>query len=200
MKRRHAAALVVLAACSSPAPAHLSRGPRTSTTAVDGGEAATREGAGAAVESPPASTTTSPPSTVAETGPTPSGPGPAASSALPPAPKPTAPEPASAESSPSTGPAPGASVALATWYGSESGSTTANGDHFDPEGVTFAHLSMQFGTRVRFCGPLGCVVATCTDRGPAAYTGKQFDLSRGAFRAIAPLSAGVVSVTWAVVG
>lgn len=93
-----------------------------------------------------------------------------------------------------------AATARVSWYGAESGSHTANGDAYDPAGLTFAHLSMPFGTRVRFCGPLGCVVATCTDRGPAVWTGKTFDLSRGAFALVAPLSAGVATVTWERVG
>lgn len=94
----------------------------------------------------------------------------------------------------------GGQVARASWYGSESGTHTANGDRYDPAGLTFAHRSMAFGTVVRFCGPSGCVVATCTDRGPAAWTGKTFDLSRGAFARVAPLSAGVTDVTWTVIG
>jgi rare lipoprotein A (peptidoglycan hydrolase) len=93
-----------------------------------------------------------------------------------------------------------AATARVSWYGDESGSHTANGERFDPSGLTFAHLSMPFGTQVRFCGPLGCVVATCTDRGPASWTGKTFDLSRGAFARVAPLSAGVATVTWERVG
>jgi rare lipoprotein A len=91
-------------------------------------------------------------------------------------------------------------VARVSWYGSESGTHTANGDRYDPSGLTFAHRTMAFGTVVRFCGPLGCVVATCTDRGPAAWTGKTFDLSQAAFARVAPLSAGVTDVTWEVIG
>lgn len=93
-----------------------------------------------------------------------------------------------------------AATARVSWYGAESGSHTANGDVYDPNGLTFAHLSMPFGTRVVFRGPLGSVTATCTDRGPSAWTGKTFDLSRGAFARVAPLSAGVAVVTWEVVG
>ena len=95
---------------------------------------------------------------------------------------------------------PGASgQARASWYGSESGARTANGDAYDPDGLTFAHLSLPFGARVRFTGPLGSVVATCTDRGPFV-TGRAFDLSRGTFARIAPLSVGVITVTWERVG
>ncbi len=93
-----------------------------------------------------------------------------------------------------------AATARVSWYGDESGTHTANGDRWDPSGLTFAHLRMPFGTKVKFCGPLGCVVARCTDRGPAAWTGKTFDLSEAAFARVAPLSAGVATVTWEVVG
>lgn len=91
-------------------------------------------------------------------------------------------------------------VALASWYGEEfRGSLTASGEPFDPDELTFAHRTLAFGTQARFCGPSGCVVATCTDRGPAAWTGKTFDLSRAAFARIAPLGVGVAEVEWAVV-
>lgn len=88
----------------------------------------------------------------------------------------------------------------ASWYGDESGSHTANGERYDPAGLTFAHRTMPFGTRVRFCRGGACVVARCSDRGPASWTGRDFDLSRAAFAAISPLSAGVATVTWERVG
>lgn len=91
-------------------------------------------------------------------------------------------------------------LALASWYGAESGALTANGDVYDPDGLTFAHLTLPFGTRVTFCGPLGCVTATCTDRGPVASTGRTFDLSRAAFARVAPLRQGVAEVSWEVAG
>lgn len=92
-----------------------------------------------------------------------------------------------------------ADIATASWYGSESGTVTANGEVFDPFGLTFANLHMGFGTLVEFCVHGSCVVARCTDRGPAAWTGRQFDLSEGAFQQIAPLSQGVAQVVWRVV-
>ena len=125
---------------------------------------------------------------------------PAATSTVPPAVS-TSGERAAA--SPSSGPPPATgSAALqtgrASWYAR--GRWTASGERFNPDGLSFAHRSMAFGTLVRFCRGEACVVARCTDRGPAAWTRRDFDLSRGAFRALAPLSAGVVVVTWSVVG
>lgn len=84
----------------------------------------------------------------------------------------------------------------ASWYGDESGSHTAQGEPYDPDGLTFAHRSMAFGAPVRFCRRGRCVVATCADRGPATWTGRDFDLSRATFRALAPLDDGVATVTW----
>lgn len=96
-----------------------------------------------------------------------------------------------------TGGGDGAPTATArvSWYGAESGSRTADGTPFDGSQMVFAHRSMAFGTMVRFCGPLGCVVARCADRGPFVG-GRLFDLSRAAFAAVAPLSSGVATVTW----
>ncbi len=86
-------------------------------------------------------------------------------------------------------------TARVSWYGAESGSRTADGTPFDGSQMVFAHRSMAFGTLVRFCGPLGCVVARCADRGPL-IGGRLFDLSRAAFETVAPLSSGVATVTW----
>lgn len=88
--------------------------------------------------------------------------------------------------------------AMASWYGAESGSSTANGEHFDGTSLTFAHRTLAFGTRVRFCHDGRCVVARCNDRGPFV-AGRTFDLSRATFASIASTGAGVISVRWAVV-
>lgn len=96
---------------------------------------------------------------------------------------------------PPAAPAAGA-TAKATWY--QDGSGTANGERFNADGLTFAHRKMAFGTVVRFCHAGRCVDARCNDRGPFV-DGVTFDLSRGAFRSIAPLGSGVIAVTWAAV-
>lgn len=84
----------------------------------------------------------------------------------------------------------------ASWYAR--GSTTASGERFDADGLSAAHRTLAFGTRLRVCRPVGepCVVVVVNDRGPNARTGRELDLSRGAFAAIAPLGAGVVDVVW----
>jgi rare lipoprotein A len=71
----------------------------------------------------------------------------------------------------------------ASYYGSESGHRTASGARFRPAGLTAAHRSLPFGTRLQVCFR-SCVVVVVNDRGPAKWTGRSLDLSRGAARVI----------------
>lgn len=79
----------------------------------------------------------------------------------------------------------------ASWYGSESGNRTANGEHFNPHGLTAAHRSMRFGTAVRVSYRGRSVVVRINDRGPAKWTGRCIDLSQGAAARIGLIRAGV---------
>ena len=87
-----------------------------------------------------------------------------------------------------------ADTARASFYGAESGHATASGKRFDPEGLTAAHRSLPFGTRLRVALGSRAVVVTVTDRGPAAWTGRALDLSRGAARALGLERRGVATV------
>ena len=71
----------------------------------------------------------------------------------------------------------------ASWYGS--GHRTANGERFNPNGLTAAHRSLPFGTRVRVENRRTgrSVVVRINDRGPFAR-GRIIDLSRGSARAL----------------
>ncbi len=71
----------------------------------------------------------------------------------------------------------------ASWYAS--GHRTANGEHFNPNGLTAAHRSLPFGTRVLVTNRTNgrSVVVRINDRGPFVG-GRQIDLARGAARAI----------------
>lgn len=71
----------------------------------------------------------------------------------------------------------------ASWYGS--GHRTASGEHFDPNGMTAAHRSLPFGTRVRVENRRTgrSVVVRINDRGPFVH-GRIIDLSRGSARAL----------------
>ncbi|MDN3278770.1 septal ring lytic transglycosylase RlpA family protein [Frankia sp. RB7] len=84
---------------------------------------------------------------------------------------------------------------MASWYGFESGSRTANGERFNPHGLTCAHRSLPFGTRLQVSYRGRSVVCRVNDRGPAKWTGRSVDLSLGAARAIGMADAGVGRVT-----
>lgn len=72
-----------------------------------------------------------------------------------------------------------AQCGTASWYGSESGSTTASGQHFNPAGMTAAHRTLPFGTKVKVTYEGKSVVVTINDRGPF-HGGRIIDLSAGA--------------------
>ncbi|MGX7704272.1 septal ring lytic transglycosylase RlpA family protein [Methylobacterium sp. Gmos1] len=84
----------------------------------------------------------------------------------------------------------------ASWYAS--GHRTASGERFNPNGLTAAHRSLPFGTRVRVTNQANgrSVVVRINDRGPFAH-GRIIDLARGAGRAIG--MNGVARVAVAVV-
>jgi rare lipoprotein A len=75
------------------------------------------------------------------------------------------------------------------------GQRAANGSRFDAYGLTAAHPSLPFGTKVlvknRNNGK--AVAVTITDRGPYAH-GRILDLSYGSFSRIASPSQGEASI------
>lgn len=74
----------------------------------------------------------------------------------------------------------------ASWYGPGfHGRLTANGERFNQDGLTAAHKSLPFGTRVRVTNLANgrSVVVRINDRGPYV-AGRSLDLARGAARAI----------------
>ena len=83
----------------------------------------------------------------------------------------------------------------ASYY--DEGQTTANGEAFNPEALTAAHKTLPFNTRVRVTNPDNgkSVVVRINDRGPFV-DGRCIDLSRAAFRAIASLSQGELTVKY----
>jgi len=86
----------------------------------------------------------------------------------------------------------------ASYYAS--GSTTANGEHFYPDGLTAAHRTLAFGTKVKVTNTANgaSVIVRINDRGPYV-SGRCMDLSRGAMRAVGGISAGVITITYQVV-
>ncbi|GAA1849263.1 septal ring lytic transglycosylase RlpA family protein [Asanoa iriomotensis] len=106
------------------------------------------------------------------------------------------PTPARTTSKPATG---GTVVSSGTCGASyyDEGQMTANGEVFDPEALTAAHKTLPFNTRVRVTNPSNgkSVVVRINDRGPFVE-GRCIDLSRAAFRAIASLSQGELTVKY----
>lgn len=80
------------------------------------------------------------------------------------------------------GPCDGQHV-VATWY--DTGTQTASGEPFNPNGHTAAHRTLPFGSHVTVTNPRSgkSVTVTINDRGPFTK-GVTLDLARGAARAI----------------
>ena len=96
------------------------------------------------------------------------------------------------------------SVGTASFYGNnpgEGGPLTANGERYNSGGLTAAHRTLPFGTRVRVTSPRTgrSVVVRINDRGPF-IGGRIIDLSTGAARAIGLTSTGVGTVRMDVLG
>jgi rare lipoprotein A len=79
------------------------------------------------------------------------------------------------------------------------GQKTANGENFNPDGLTAAHKTLKFGTIVRVTNLANgkSVDVRINDRGPFV-AGRCLDLSRGAFVKIASVSAGVINAKYEV--
>jgi rare lipoprotein A len=77
----------------------------------------------------------------------------------------------------------------ASWY--ECCKKTANGEKFDPEGMTAAHRSLRFGTRLRVTNPSNgkSVIVRINDRGPF-IKGVDLDVSRGVARQLDMIKKG----------
>lgn len=85
-----------------------------------------------------------------------------------------------------------ASPVVASFY--HEGSRTASGERFHADGMTCAHRTLRFGTRVRVTYHGRSAVCRVTDRGPALWTHRNIDLSRGTARAIGMLKVGVAKI------
>ena len=83
----------------------------------------------------------------------------------------------------------------ASWY--KDGRRTANGERFNPDGLTAAHRTMPFGTRLRLTHNGTSAIVRINDRGPFVR-GKQLDLSRGAARQLGCIPKGSCVVTYTV--
>lgn len=88
---------------------------------------------------------------------------------------------------------------VASYY--QSGHTTASGARYNPDGLTAAHRTLPFGTRVRVThmGSGRTVNVTINDRGPF-ISGRAIDLSRGAARVIGMIGSGLARVSVEILG
>ena len=83
----------------------------------------------------------------------------------------------------------GSMVSSYYWQGKQ----TANGEHYNSEGLTAAHKTLPFGTKLRVTYHGKSVVVRVNDRGPF-IKGRNLDLSRGAARRLGMLNTGVATV------
>lgn len=81
----------------------------------------------------------------------------------------------------------------ASWY--QMGHTTANGESYNPDGLTAAHRNLPFGTEVRVhnLGNGRSVNVRINDRGPFV-SGRIIDVSRGAARQLGLVATGTARV------
>jgi len=82
---------------------------------------------------------------------------------------------------------------VASYYGS--GEKTATGERFDPSGMTAAHRTLPFGTKVKVTrvDTGDSVVVRINDRGPFK-PGRVIDLSEGAAKSLGMMSVGLTDV------
>lgn len=82
---------------------------------------------------------------------------------------------------------------VASHYGAESGSRTADGSFFDGTQMVAAHKTMSFGTKLRVSYNGKSVVVTVRDRGPYVK-GRSLDLSTAAARRLGMVRIGIAPV------
>lgn len=87
----------------------------------------------------------------------------------------------------------------ASWYGPNVGSKTASGERFNRHGLTAAHRTLPFGSRVGVTDVRTGkqVVVQINDRGPFVR-GRIIDLAEGAARKLGVKGRGVTGVRLAV--
>jgi len=82
-------------------------------------------------------------------------------------------------------------ITTASWY--KHGKVTATGERFNPYGLTVAHRTLPFGTRLRLTNPQTqkTIIATVNDRGPY-IRGRNLDVSLGCANKLGMYDKGVV--------
>lgn len=87
-------------------------------------------------------------------------------------------------------------IGYASWYGSESGNRTANGERFLPAWITAAHTTLPLPSYVEVTAlDTGRrIIVRVNDRGPFAGGGRIIDLSHGAAEQLGMRAQGKVPV------
>jgi rare lipoprotein A len=111
-------------------------------------------------------------------------------------------EPTAPEAAPPPQTAPLAAVIASGSCGAsfyDEGQLTANGENFNPAGLTAAHKSLPFNSQVRVTNIANgkSVTVRINDRGPFV-SGRCLDLSKAAFGSIANTGTGVIDVRYEV--
>ena len=91
----------------------------------------------------------------------------------------------------------GGFTALASYYGGKGehlNARTASGGRFRAGAMICAHRTLAFGTKLLVTRGSHSVVVRVADRGPASWTGRSLDLSRGAAARLGMIRAGVAPV------
>lgn len=96
-------------------------------------------------------------------------------------------------------------TANASFYGGgprryEPNSHTANGEKFNMWDLTAAHRTLPMGTRLLLTYGGRSVIVRINDRGPAAWTGRSLDVSRGAATQLGLIERGTGQVRVTVLG
>jgi rare lipoprotein A len=92
-------------------------------------------------------------------------------------------------------------VGLASWYGSESAGTTANGEEFDTSQLTAAHRTLPLNSRIRVTNLRNgrAVILRVNDRGPN-IANRLLDVSLAAAARLGFIKSGQTPVRITVVG
>ncbi len=87
-------------------------------------------------------------------------------------------------------------LGYASWYGSESGNRTANGERFRPGWVTAAHTTLPLPTYIEVTALDSgrTILVRINDRGPFSGRGRILDLSRGAAEQLGIRKQGLAAV------
>jgi rare lipoprotein A len=90
---------------------------------------------------------------------------------------------------------------IASWYGYEAPNLrTANGERWNPEGISVAHKTLPFGTILEIINlhTSAVIRARVNDRGPYVK-GRVLDLSKGAAKVLGVYGPGTAKVMFRVV-